>query len=98
MSLEVRKQADLEVRSPIRERTRQHLVARRVAVVAVSRRRAWMAWRLACQTPGIVLPMMFTWSWRGAGRLLVAWGRYVRDDATAELRTYHAEKRETKDL
>lgn len=98
MTLELRKQGDIEVRPPIRERARQHLVARQVAVVAVSRRHAWTVWQIAKQAPGVLFPMVFAWSWRGAGRLLRSWGRYVRDDATAELRSYHASERQAKEL
>lgn len=98
MTLELRKPGQLEVRPPLRERARAHLVARRVAVVAVTRRRAWVVWQVTRQSSGIVLPLMLGWSWRGAWRLMTAWGRYVRDDATAELRTYHASERQAKEL
>jgi S-DNA-T family DNA segregation ATPase FtsK/SpoIIIE len=98
VTLEVRKQGTIETRAPVRERARAHLVARRVAVVAVSRRWAWTGWQVGKQAPGILLPLMLGWSWRGAGRLLAAWGRYVRDDATAELRSYHASERLAKEL
>lgn len=98
MTLEVRKQGEIEVRPPARERVRAHLVARRVATVAVGRRWAWTGWQVTRQALPLLLPLTFGWSWRGAGRLLVAWGRYLRDDATAELRSYHATERQTKEL
>ena len=99
MTLEVRPQrGDLEVRPPVRERARQYLVARRVDAVAVARSRAWTVWQVTRQALPLVLPLTLAWPWRGAGRLLAAWGRYLRDDATAELRTYHASERQTKEL
>lgn len=97
MTLQVRQAGEIEVRPPLRERARAHLVARRVAVVAVSRRQAWTVWQIARQLPGTGL-LLLSYSPRGLGRLLAAWGRYARDDATAELRSYHATARETKEF
>lgn len=98
MTLEIRRPADVEVApAPWRRRARQHLVTRRAAVVAVSRARAWSAWRVARQAPGVVC-LLAWWSPRGAWRLVVTLARWVRDDDTADLRHHHAGARETPDL
>lgn len=98
MTLELRKPGDIEVRPPARERVRAHLVARRVATVAVGRRVAWTGWQVTRQAVPVLLQLVIVYSWRGVGRSAAAWGRYLRDDATAELRSYHATERQTKEL
>lgn len=95
MTLEKRPQTDLvPVQQPVQERVRQHLVARRVAVVATSRRRAWTAWRVARQLPGTAW-WLLVYTPRGAWRLLTAWARYLRDVETSELRSHHVGTHET---
>lgn len=95
MTLEKRPPTDLvPVQQPVQERVRQHLVARRVAVVASSRRRAWTAWRVARQLPGTGW-WLVVYTPRGAWRLLAAWVRYLRDVDTSELRSHHAGTHET---
>ena len=98
MTLVRREPGTIETRPPARERVRAHLVARRVTVVAVSRRWAWTGWQITRQAGPVLLQLVLVYSWRGAGRLLAVWGRYVRDDATAELRSYHASERQAKEL
>lgn len=102
MTLQVRPQSAIEVRPPARERVRAHLASRRVAVVAVTRSRAWVVWRastaIARQAPRLLFSLAFVWSWRGVGRLTAAWARYLRDYDTAELRHHHAGARETKEF
>lgn len=102
MTLEVRKQGEIEVRRPVRERARAHLVARRAAAVAVSRRRAWVAWRAIAsvgrQAPGLLAHLLLAWPWRGIGRAVAAWARYLQDYDTAELRRHHAGAHETKEF
>jgi S-DNA-T family DNA segregation ATPase FtsK/SpoIIIE len=98
VTLELRKPGQIEHRLPARERARTYLVGRRVATVAVSRRWAWTGWQVTRQAVPALLQLAFVYSWRGVGRSCAAWARYLRDDATAELRTYHAGQRETKDM
>lgn len=97
VTLELRKQGAIDVRPPMRERARQHLVGARIAVVAVSRRRAWVVWQVLRQLPGTCL-LLVLYAPRGFGRVTAAWARYLRDNDTAELRHHHAGVRETKEF
>lgn len=90
MTLEIRPDRDIEQPpEPWRDRARQHLIASRATAVTVTRRRAWETWRVARQLPGAVV-LLVRWSPRGLVRLAAAWWRYLRDEASDELRLHAA--------
>lgn len=90
MTLEIRPDGGLEhPPEPWRDRARQHLVTSRIAVVAVTRRRAWETWRVTRQLP-LAVALLIRWSPRGMKRSCVALWRYLRDEASDELRQHAA--------
>ena len=89
MTLEKRPDHDLApVPVTARERVRQHVIARRVAAVAVTRKHSYVAWQVARQLPATCW-WLAVWSPRGAWRLARAWVSYLRDDDTSTLRRKH---------
>jgi S-DNA-T family DNA segregation ATPase FtsK/SpoIIIE len=95
VSIELRKDGVVDATpSPLRERARAHLIARRVAVTAVARRRAWSTWQVARQLPRTGT-LLVAYAPRGLARATTAWARYLRDHDTAELRSHHAAAKET---
>lgn len=95
MTIELRKPGVVDALPPrLGERARQHLIARRRAAIAISRRQAWTAWQISRQLPGTILRLI-GWSPRGLARATAAWARYLRDTDTAELRAHHAGSRES---
>jgi DNA segregation ATPase FtsK/SpoIIIE, S-DNA-T family len=97
VTLELRRQGAIEVRPPLRDRARAHLVGVRVTAVAVSRRHAWTVWQVVRQLPATAL-LLVAYTPRGLARVSAAWARYLRDNDTAELRHHHAGTRETKEF
>lgn len=98
MTLERRKDTAVVAtqRRPLHERAYTVTVTYGTRAVAVSRRQAWTAWRLAKQVPGLL--WLLTWrSPIGLWRALGMWARYVRDEDSAQLRAHHAAARESGD-
>lgn len=94
MTLERRKEtAVATVRRPLRERVHTIYVTHRAAAVTVGRRRAWTVWQRARQLPMVML-LLIRYSPRGLRRSLAAYGRWVRDDDSARLRSHHAEAKD----
>lgn len=94
MTLEIRKTGVVDVRPPLRERARTYALEVRARATIVSRRHAWTVWQLARQVPMTVV-LLVVYTPRGLGRVTAAWGRYLRDNDTAELRSHHAGQKET---
>lgn len=78
-------------------RARQLVVARRMAVVHVTRKRAYVAWRIGKQLPGAMF-WLAMWSPRGFGRAMRMWAIYLSSERTATLLRHHAAEKQTAEL
>lgn len=98
MTIDIRKPGQMEsaaAHAPERwVRARQYVVARRVAVVAVTRKHAWQVWQVGKQLPLTAL-FMIGWAPRGFCRVAALVYRYAVDADSAVLRAQHASAKES---
>lgn len=101
MTIELRKPGRVEpaaAHAPERwERARQYVHGRRMVVVHVTRKRAYVAWRIGKQLPGAMF-WLAMWSPRGLARGLRMWGLYLASERTAGLLRHHAAEKQTAEL